>query len=186
MLLAFYFCSMKLTMLIEKRISTYEIMYHRSIWGLLLLSTYQVLLRKGVDQSKTSFFDGISRWQFPFVMIRVVGTTIAHLLILMALRLTSTSKVILIFENPFLTSILAYFVIGESITIHEIIVFAMSTVGIICLTRSSKKEDSSKSVSNELLGVVICLVAALLANLSTLALRQLQLKNKPVDTFIVA
>ena len=70
-------------------------------------------------------------------MIRVVGTTAAHLLIFMALRLTSTSKVILIFENPFLTSLLAYFIIGESITVHEVIVFAMSTVGIVLLSRSN-------------------------------------------------
>ena len=89
----------------------------------------------------------------------------------MALRLTSTSKVILIFENPFLTSIMAYFLIGERITIHEIIVFCMSTLGIILLSRSSKKADEKKGLSGEMIGVILCLVAAVLANLSTLALR---------------
>lgn len=106
-------------------------------------------------------------------MIRVIGTTCAHLLIFMALRLTSTSKVILIFENPFLTSILAYMIIGERITMHELIVFCMSTVGIVMLSRSNKKGQAEMGFSGELLGVVLCLIAALLANLSTLALRQM-------------
>ena len=119
-------------------------------------------------------------------MIRVIGTTCAHLLIFMALRMTSTSKVILIFENPFLTSIMAYFIIKERITKHEVIVFCMSTIGIIMLSRSAKKTDNKKEVSDEMIGVALCLVAAILANLSTLALRQMQLKNQPVDTFIVA
>lgn len=119
-------------------------------------------------------------------MIRVIGTTCAHLLIFMALRLTSTSKVILIFENPFLTSILAYFIIGETITIHEIIVFAMSTVGIIMLSRSNSASDSKKDVSGEMFGVGLCLIAAVLANLSTIALRKMQLNNNPVDPFVVA
>lgn len=170
-LLALYFCSMKLTTLLSKQISTFEIMYHRSLWGLILLTVYQVFIRKGVDPIKTSFFDGVSRWQFPFVMIRVVGTTTAHLIIFMALRLTSTSKVILIFENPFLTSILAYFIIGETITIHEVIVFALSTIGIILLSRSNQKGEESKEFSGELIGILLCLLAAFLANLSTLALR---------------
>ncbi len=144
-----------------------------------------MLIRKG-DPIKTSFFDGISREQLPFVGARVVGTTCAHLLIFMALRLTSTSKVILIFENPFLTSIMAYMLINERITIHEIIVFAMSTVGIVLLSRSGNKSDDKKEVSGELLGVILCLIAAVMANLSTLALRQMQLRNNPVDPFIVA
>ena len=142
----------------------FEIMYHRSSWGVILLTCYQALIRKG-DPVKTSFFDGISREQLPYVMVRVIGTSCAHLLIFMALRLTSTSKVILIFENPFLTSILAYFIIGETITIHEIIVFAMSTVGIIMLSRSNNASDSKKDVSDEMLGVGLCLIAAVLANL---------------------
>ena len=104
-------------------------------------------------------------------MVRVVGTTCAHLLIFMALRLTSTSKVILIFENPFLTSIMAYLLIGERITIHEIFVFVLSTLGIILLSRSAKKGEADKDISGEALGVLLCLIAAVLANLSTLALR---------------
>lgn len=104
-------------------------------------------------------------------MVRVVGTSIAHLLIFMALRFTSTSKMILIFENPFLTSVLAFFVIGERITKHEIVVFTISTIGIILLSNSSKKGDEKKDVSDEAFGVGLCLLAALLANLSTIALR---------------
>ena len=88
-------------------------------------------------------------------MARVVGTTCAHLLIFMALRLTSTSKVILIFENPFLTSIMAFLIIGERITVHEVIVFIMSTIGIVLLSRSGKKGDDDKDVSGEFFEGVI-------------------------------
>jgi len=89
----------------------------------------------------------------------------------MALRLTSTSKVILIFENPFITSIMAYYFIGERITRHEFTVFCMATLGIILLSRSSKQADAHKDMSDEVLGICLCLLAAFLANLSTLALR---------------
>ena len=89
----------------------------------------------------------------------------------MALRFTSTSKMILIFENPFLTSVLAYLLIGERITKHEIVVFTLSTIGIILMAKSNKKKDAGKDVSDEAFGVGLCLLAAVLANLSTLALR---------------
>ena len=137
LLLALYFCSTKLTTLISP-ISIFEIMYHRSLWGFILLTFYQTCIRTG-DPIKTNFFDGINERQFPYVMVRVIGTTLAHLLIFCALRMTSTSKVILIFENPFLTSIMAYLLIGEKITVHEIVVFCMSTVGIVMLSRSNQK-----------------------------------------------
>ena len=68
---------------------------------------------------------------------------------------------------------MAYFLIGERITIHEIIVFYMGTLGIDLLSRSNKKADAKKDISGEALGVILCLVAAILANLSTLALRQM-------------
>ena len=65
--------------------------------------------------------------------MRVIGTTVSHILALMALKMISTSKVILILENPFLTSVMAYFIIGEAITAHEVIVFFIATSGIILL-----------------------------------------------------
>ena len=68
---------------------------------------------------------------------------------------------------------MAYMLINERITIHEIVVFAMSTVGIVLLSRSGNKSDDKKEVSGELLGVILCLIAAVMANLSTLALRQM-------------
>ena len=81
---------------------------------------------------------------------------------------------------------MAYLIINERITMHEIIVFIMSTIGIILLSRSSKQGDDKKELSGELFGVILCLIAAVMANLSTLALRQMQINNNPVDPFIVS
>ena len=47
-LLSCYFMSMKVTTMISK-ISTFEIMYHRSLWGIILLTAYQILIRRSGD-----------------------------------------------------------------------------------------------------------------------------------------
>ena len=92
----------------------------------------------------------------------------------MALKIISTSKVILILENPFLTSVMAYFIIGESITKHEILVFFMATIGIILLAQAEESKHSRhEKISDETIGIALTVVAAFLANLGSIALRQL-------------
>ena len=130
--MALYFCSLKFVTLVSK-ISEFEIMYHRSFWGLTLIMFFQNFIRTPDDPQRASFFDGITRFQIPYLAVRVIATSISHLLVLMALKITSTSKVILILENPFLTSIMAFFLIGEKITAHEVFVFIVATVGIFFL-----------------------------------------------------
>ena len=131
---AIYFCALKqITMMSE--MSQYEIMYHRSIWGLGILVIYQIFLRGHEDPVKTSFFSGITPEQLPYVLMRVVGTSLAHICCAAAMKLTATSKVVLIFENPFLTALLAYVILHEPISIHEVVVFFMATVGIFLLTQ---------------------------------------------------
>ena len=39
-LLSLYFCAMKMTTLLSKELSVFEIMYHRSLWGLIILVFY--------------------------------------------------------------------------------------------------------------------------------------------------
>lgn len=113
-------------------------MYHRSIWGLGVLVFYQVFMRGHEDPIKTSFFSGITPEQLPFVLMRVVGTSLAHLCCAASMKLIATSKVVLIFENPFLTALIAYAILGEPITKHEIVVFVMATIGIYLLTQGQK------------------------------------------------
>ena len=168
---AVYFCVLKqITMMSE--MSNYEIMYHRSIWGLGILMFYQIFLRGHEDPVKTSFFSGITPAQLPFVLMRVVGTSLAHLCCAAAMKLIATSKVVLIFENPFLTALIAYAILGEQITKHEIIVFLMATTGIYLLTQGQKSEVKiDDSGSNELLGISLAIIASILANLGAIALR---------------
>ena len=130
---AVYFCALKqITMMSD--MSQYEIMYHRSIWGLGILVFYQVFMRAHEDPIKTSFFSGITPEQLPFVLMRVVGTSLAHLCCAGAMKLIATSKVVLIFENPFLTALLAYMILAEPISSHEMCVFILATSGIFMLT----------------------------------------------------
>ena len=67
-------------------------------------------------------------------MMRVVGTSLAHICVAAAMTLVATSKVVLIFENPFLTALLAYALLSEPISKHEVVVFVMATAGIFMLT----------------------------------------------------
>ena len=65
----------------------------------------------------------------------MVGTSLAHIFILAAMKLIATSKVVLIFENPFITALLAFIVLKEPISKHEIFVFFLATTGIFLLTK---------------------------------------------------
>ena len=92
-------------------------------------------MRAHEDPIKTSFFSGITPEQLPFVLMRVVGTSLAHLCCAGAMKLIATSKVVLIFENPFLTALLAYMILAEPISSHEMCVFILATSGIFMLTQ---------------------------------------------------
>ena len=92
-------------------------------------------MRGHEDPIKTSFFSGITPEQLPFVMARVVGTSLAHICCAAAMKLIATSKVVLIFENPFLTALLAFVLLSEPISKHEIVVFFLATSGIFLLTQ---------------------------------------------------
>ena len=104
-----------------------------------------MFIRRADDEKKSSFFDGITPSQLPYVLVRAIGATLSHLFVLMAMRLLSISKVILILENPFMTSVLAYLFIGEKITKHEILAFCLVTVGIVLISQ----DDEAKSTHHK-------------------------------------
>lgn len=71
----------------------------------------------------------------PYITIRVIAETVSHLLLFSAMKIMAASKVILILENPFLMSIIAFVTIGESITKHEVLVFILATIGIVLISQ---------------------------------------------------
>ena len=178
---AVYFCALKqITMMSE--MSQYEIMYHRSIWGIAILLFYQIFMRGHEDPVKTSFFSGITPEQLPYVLMRVVGTSLAHLVLSAAMKLIATSKVVLIFENPFLTALLAFVILEEPISSHEIVVFFLATAGIFLLTQGQDQGKKFKDDGwNEITGITLACIASVLANCGALALRKLGTSN-PIDS----
>ena len=116
-------------------ISNFDLMYHRSIWGLIFLVAYNAFFRRSNNDKRSSVFQGVSRRQMPYITIRVIAETVSHLLLFSAMKIMAASKVILILENPFLMSIIAFVTIGESITKHEVLVFILATIGIVLISQ---------------------------------------------------
>ena len=96
----------------------------------------------------------------------------------------AASKVILILENPFLMSMIAFFTIGESITKHEVFVFILATIGIALISqdevtpqKSSKIPKQSPHHPNEydwerdIYGVGFAVTGAVIANIGMISVR---------------
>lgn len=149
---------------------------------LVLYNSY----RTSKNPSKSSFFTGVTRQQLPYVAVRVVAESVAHLLLFSAFKIMAASKVILILENPFLISFIALLTIGESITKHEVVVFFLATIGIILISQdevgADKKSSRPKMAAHhpneydweqDIYGIAIALVAATIGNFGIVAIREL-------------
>ena len=93
--------------------------------------------------------------------IRVVSNGTAHLILSIAIQLVSVSKMMLILENPFLVGVMAYFAINEAITIHEVVVFCMTVIGIIVM---QKDRSPNADAEYETLGIALTILAGMLLN----------------------
>ena len=143
--MSIYYCTIKyLTM--TSHISNFDLMYHRSIWGLIFLGAYNAFFRRSKNDKRSSFFQGVSRRQSPLILIRVISETVSHLLLFSAMKIMAASKVILILENPFLMSMIAFFTIGESITKHEVFVFILATIGIALISQDEVTPQKSSKI----------------------------------------
>jgi len=107
----------------------------------------------------------------------------------MALKYTTASKVTLIIENPIITSFIAYFTISEAITVNEIFVFVMTTLGVYLIAQSKRVPGSKVPDSHaldpdwELVGLCLSFVGAMIGNIGIISMRRL--KRTPVDPVIV-
>ena len=181
--MSIYYCTIKyLTM--TSHISNFDLMYHRSIWGLIFLGAYNAFFRRSKNEKRSSFFQGVSRQQSPLILIRVMSETISHLLLFSAMKIMAASKVILILENPFLMSMIAFFTIGESITKHEVFVFILATIGIALISQDEVTPQKSSKIpkqtphhpneydwERDIYGVGFAVTGAVIANIGMISVR---------------
>ena len=101
------------------------------------------------------------------------------------MKIMAASKVILILENPFLISFIALLTIGESITVHEIFVFIMATIGIVLISQDEAGQQKSSiprqqphhpneyDWERDIYGIAFALAGATVANFGIVSIRQL-------------
>ena len=116
-------------------VSPFEILYLRSALSFPFLLLFHGLR---APDPKNSVWT-ISRTQMPFVLTRVIGSTIANTIQQYALKYLSSSKSLLLMENPFIPGVMAWFLAGEVITKKEAFIYTMVTIGLYCI---SYKEGS--------------------------------------------
>ena len=107
-------------------ISEFELIYQRSLIAVLFVAP--ILYYKGLSP-----FD-IGRDVASNAYMRIIGSCLGFMLEIFALQFIPVSKAVLIINNPFLTSIIAYLFIGEKSSKHDMISFMVCTLGVIFLT----------------------------------------------------
>ena len=176
---ATYFCMVRYTRL-HQTISSFDIMYHRAIFGLCLLFLYSLVFKKKTVFS--SMFE-LTPKQAPTVLVRCLSNSIAHLMLMSAMYFTSASKAFLIFESPFISSIMAYLILRESITKTEIGIFSLATIGVILMSTEKDPHVMERELSAEIVGCFIALAAGVINNVGIVAVRSL--KDTPVQPFLM-
>ena len=102
-------------LLIQTKINEFELIYQRSL--IACLSLCLILYLNGI--SPFSIPRDVSRFAFQ----RIFGSFFGFMLEIFALDFIPSSKAVLIVNNPFLTSILSYLLIGEVSSKHDMISF---------------------------------------------------------------
>ena len=107
-----------------------------------------------------------------------------------AMQTMAASKVLVIMDNPFIPGLLAFIVLGEAISILEIFMWTLTSVGIYLIAERGSGEVKSHTVDSQLVGITCMCVASLLNAMSLISLRQLMhydikpVKEMPVLIFI--
>lgn len=85
-----------------------------------------------------------------------------------AIKFTDLSKIVIILYNPFLTSIMSYFLIGEKVNRHDLLSFLIGVIGIGLLTDPLAKFRNL----DDLIGISLALLSAIIFNIGFIALRK--------------
>lgn len=160
-------------LLIQTKINEFELIYQRSLIACLILCL--ILYINGI--SPFSIPKDVSRFAFQ----RVFGSFFGFMLEIFALDFIPSSKAVLIVNNPFLTSILSYFLIGEVSSKHDMISFLVCTLGVTLMC--DPFNDSKPSSDTEYIGTILAVLSSISFNLSYLALRNL--KGHQINSWIL-
>jgi drug/metabolite transporter (DMT)-like permease len=161
-------------LLFYTQISEFELIYQRSFIACIIVI---IILYWGGH----SPFD-IDRQVALYASLRVLGSCFGFMLMIFSLDFIPVSKSVLIVNNPLLTSIISFLLIGERSSRHDIICFLICTVGVVLLTDPMKENGVKLDIKN-LIGVSLSFLASLSFNVSYVALRKL--KNKQVNSWIL-
>ncbi len=112
--------------------------------------------------------------------IRVIGSAMGYLFTTASIELIPVSKAVVIIYNPFLASLLSFLIIGEKLSIHDLICFFFCTLGVIMLT-----DPFSESVKDikEILGIMFAFLSGASYNISYIALRKI--RDTPVSSWVL-
>ncbi len=113
-------------LLLFTNISEFELIYQRSLIAFVIVAFI-------LYYNNHSPFD-MDRNVAKYAFMRVFGSASGFMLEVFAIELIPLSKAILIVNNPFITSIITYILIGESTSKHDLFCFGVCTVGVIFLT----------------------------------------------------
>ena len=123
---------------------------------------------------------GISKPIMKIAMIRIFGSALGFIFTIASLELIPVSKTVVIVYNPFLASLTSYLLIGESMSVHDLLCFFFCTLGVVMLTDpfSGKVKDA-----RETLGIMLAFLSSLSYNVSYVALRKI--RDTPINSWIL-
>ena len=90
-----------------------------------------------------------------------------------AMQTMAASKVLVIMDNPFIPGLLAFIVLGEAISILEIFMWTLTSVGIYLIAERGSGEVTTHTMDSQLVGIACMCVASLMNAMSLISLRQL-------------
>jgi len=142
--------------------TVFEILYLRSGFAMLV-----VLLILAYTQ--ISPFD-IKPHVFPYLGIRCITAFTGFAIEFFSISFTDLSKVVIVLYNPFLTSLMSFLLIRETVNKHDLLSFLLGVTGITLLT------DPFAQVKdvNDVVGVVLALLSAVFFNVGFIAVRKVK------------
>lgn len=112
--------------------SPFEVTYQRYALGLPIILVIQAF--RSPATAKDSSVWGMTQTQFPYIMMRGLGSVLANTMLTASFQYVAASKALLVYENSFVPGMLAYILVGEPITKKELLIYFLSTIGLFMMS----------------------------------------------------
>lgn len=143
-------------------VTVFEILYLRSFFAIFIISIILYLI-------KVSPMD-IKRNVSFYLAVRCITGFFGFATEFFAVKFTELSKIVIILYNPFLTSIMSYFMIGEKVNFHDLVSFTFGVIGIALLT----DPFSNLKGASDLIGMALATLSAVIFNIGFISLRKVK------------